>query len=65
MSGKSVKEQQQQVTAMAETGDVPVGQAGTQTAPPIGTPAQGSLTMDGEIRDPMGNFSEQVGAYFG
>lgn len=24
-----------------------------------------ALLSDGEIRDPLGNFSEQVGAYFG
>ena len=35
--------------------------------PPVvqAAPSGGSPAPDGELRDPLGNFSEQVGAYFG
>lgn len=71
MSGNRVSQEQKAVVNLnADNARRLDGQTETHEAQQKGAgsphPFEGRiLSPDGEIRDPLGNFSEQVGAYFG
>ena len=69
MPGKSTKRQKHEdkdraVSAAPRDGD-PVGNVARQTSGRYRLAQDGNFPSGGEIADPLGNFSEQVGAYFG
>ena len=70
MSGKSGQQKKAGVRQAArsaeEPGEQPVGHRSQKMgSKPRRIPKHGNPSPKGEIGDPLGNFSEQVGAYFG
>lgn len=63
MSVKSVEQPADRPTAKSV--DPVPGNPPGPTMPPPSSPLQSGPPSEVEIRDPMGNFSEQIGAYFG